>query len=974
MQIKGFTYSVPNAASAEEQAKAFLNDYHHLLLTQNAQVEWRLSHVEKDALGRTNVRFSQTYEGLEVYPAELSVHVSKEGEVVVLDGVFIPTPKIDELQPKIQADEAVAKAVSSMPNGLAGKVSNISLIISAAIDAAPRLAWKFDLDMGLSHSWMIVVDALDGRVLKQINRCCSLNAAGSGKDLGNTTRPLNVWASGGSYSLVDTSKPMFNAGNGEGVILIVDAQGANVDMLRDGAPLVIPSSTNPNDWQSPAGVSAAYGLSKVYDYYLEVHQRNSFNGVGSNLLALVNVGGMANAGWYYPQNTMVFGAEGPFPRAIDVVGHEVTHGVAHSIGENGVLEYQYQSGALNEAFADIFGELIEAFENSPNDWILGTVLNTSHQREMIHPENHGQPKKMSGFVSLPNNIDHGGVHKNSGIINHAFYLLAEGLPGAIGKDKAGLIFYRCLTQHMKPLSQFVDARLGCILAAETIYGVNSIESIKVAEAFDSVEIFAYPIRPDEPLGSRHVTSGNDAALFLYHLDSANVYSLGRREQAFSDVPAGRHMGSGLKLARISVSADGAKAAFVSSENRLCVIATADGSLLSQGDPVVHSAAISRDGNYAAFVLLNNQGLRTNQIVVLNLVTHMLETNILTAASFDAASFEAILHADSLNFSPDGKLLIYDAVSSDSLASGGTTVHKSIYALDVETRQQRLILTSVGGLNFGNPTFGHTGNRFITFEAFGNNSISLVYAADLFSGTTILHRLTQASRAYPVYSPDDSGLIFIDHDIGSYSLQSAFWQPLDIDHVTPVGSATNWLVGPSLAVPYRRGVVPTLNSLPTITITSPASGAVFDSPGVFNIEYTAADADGSVQRVELFLGSKIAATKSASQSSFTANGLPAGNYLISLRAYDDLGASTTTQPIALRVQPPLGSARLLTTGPKHFEMTLPISQPGAYRIEASSNLVDWVSIGTVYGSSGSVNFSDLGATNHFRRFYRAVKSQ
>jgi len=107
----------------------------------------------------------------------------------------------------------------------------------------------------------------------------------------------------------------------------------------------------------PDGVSAAYNFSHTFDYFFQRHNRNSLDGQGGNIKAAVRVAQMDNAFWNGNQQIMVFGNVRRYPAALDVVGHELAHGVTeHTAG----LIYEFQPGALNESFSDIFGEMVEA--------------------------------------------------------------------------------------------------------------------------------------------------------------------------------------------------------------------------------------------------------------------------------------------------------------------------------------------------------------------------------------------------------------------------------------------------------------------------------------------------------------------------------------------------------------------------------------------------------------------------------------
>src|SRR5262249_6943946 len=158
----------------------------------------------------------------------------------------------------------------------------------------------------------------------------------------------------------------------------------------------------------------------------------------------------------------------------------------------------------------------------------------------------------------------GGVHGNSCILNHAYYLLAEGLPGAIGIGDAEKIFYRALTTHLVRNSQFVDVRLACVLSAEELFGADSPQVAKTEEAFDAVEIFEGPATPPPPVFAG--IDGPDATIYLYFDGDEDDYFLGRRETALGDPDDGISLsGAGVKRERPSVSGDGSLAVFVSAD-------------------------------------------------------------------------------------------------------------------------------------------------------------------------------------------------------------------------------------------------------------------------------------------------------------------------------------------------------------------------------------------------------------------------
>ena len=355
------------------------------------------------------------------------------------------------------------------------------------------------------------------------------------------------------FRMIDTSKPMFDPNfdpilgidSARGVIRIRDAENqpetSDPEEIHLPFPIRVARSERSNSGWLPDAVSAAYNLSEVYDYYLERHKRNSFDGQGASITAIVRLGqDFNNAFWHSGLNLLAFGDARPYAGALDVVGHELTHGV---ITHSANLIYRDQPGALNEAFADIFGEMIEAWSESGRkeepeepDWLVGTKLITELDPPLRYMKNPAAltfdrdgvrpyPTKMSEYVYTQQ--DNGGVHINSSIINRAFYLLAKGLDGGIGLRDAAHIFYDALTMYLFQYSQFIDARLACLQAAEDRFGPESVQFQKTAEAFDAVEIF--DAAPTPPPRRVPAFPGPDASLFVYR-DVGGKPRLGRREE------------------------------------------------------------------------------------------------------------------------------------------------------------------------------------------------------------------------------------------------------------------------------------------------------------------------------------------------------------------------------------------------------------------------------------------------------------
>lgn len=266
--------------------------------------------------------------------------------------------------------------------------------------------------------------------------------------------------------------------------------------------------------QPPVGDAAADeaydGSGATYDLYLSAFQRNSINGNGSRLNSTVHYGqGYDNAFWNGQQ--MVYGdgdedlpeSERLFNRftiAIDIIGHELTHGVTQYESR---LAYQGQSGALNESLSDVFGVLVKQMqlnhEASQADWIIGAGLFTTNVtgvgiRSMKAPGTayddallgkDPQPAHMRDYKAV--SYDNGGVHINSGIPNHAFYVTALEI-GGYAWQKAGKIWYAAQCDKLNSNSDFQQAANLTYQAAGEIYGAGSLEQKAVRKGWSEVGI------------------------------------------------------------------------------------------------------------------------------------------------------------------------------------------------------------------------------------------------------------------------------------------------------------------------------------------------------------------------------------------------------------------------------------------------------------------------------------------------------
>ena len=253
-----------------------------------------------------------------------------------------------------------------------------------------------------------------------------------------------------------------------------------------------------------AGINEAFDFSgDTYDFYDQLFERNSLDGNGMTLISSVHIGEVDDTGQFVPMNNAFWNGEQMaygdgdgilfrrFTQSLDVVGHELTHGV-QSFTSN--LTYFDQSGALNEHFADVFGILVRQWKMGETvakaNWVVGAevLVPASTRRGIRDMENPGtafvndpdlgtdpQPAHMSKIYTGAR--DRNGVHINSGIPNRAFVLTAKAIGGKAW-DVTGRIWYESLLQLTSD-SQFIDCAKVTIQVATT-HGASAKKAVKAA--------------------------------------------------------------------------------------------------------------------------------------------------------------------------------------------------------------------------------------------------------------------------------------------------------------------------------------------------------------------------------------------------------------------------------------------------------------------------------------------------------------
>ena len=337
------------------------------------------------------------------------------------------------------------------------------------------------------------IDAHTGLLIQSYNLMHSTSIDGTANTRYHGEQTISTSLnSNGEYVLRDTSR-------GGGIVTL--------DASDDYSP--VDFTDDDNFWdnfnanQDEVATDAHFGATATYDFFFDNFNHDSFDGQGSELVSNVHFGeDFNNAFW--DGATMTYGdgdgvLMGPLT-AIDVCGHEVTHGVTEFTAG---LVYAFESGALNESFSDIFGKTIEfLYVPDGTSWILGERMfidTTAFFRDMANPNKWDDPKFYKGDYWFEGAGDSGGVHTNSGVQNYWYYILCEGFNGmneagemvnvpAIGMDKAMRIAFRNLSTYLTEDSQYADARVGSLEAATDLYGFCSAEYLAVSAAWQAVGV------------------------------------------------------------------------------------------------------------------------------------------------------------------------------------------------------------------------------------------------------------------------------------------------------------------------------------------------------------------------------------------------------------------------------------------------------------------------------------------------------
>ncbi len=383
-----------------------------------------------------------------------------------------------------------------------------------------RLAWKMEIfALEPLNCQLVYVDANTGAILKSLSQTQHENVPGTAVTRYRGTQPIvSDSVNAAEFRLREFTRAS------QGIVTLDLNNGLNLTQAVDFVSFGKDWDLTNADWDE-VSADVHWGSEQAYDIFASRYGFDSFNGAGGQIRSYVHYGPKSYANAFWNVDHAGYGDDGGTPHVgVDIVGHEVTHGVVRNTAN---LIYIDESAALNEGFADIFGNTIEALTDpSTASWDVGedaaVFRSLSDPRSIPYPltgQGHPDTYRGPGWYTGPG--DNGGAHCNATVFGHWFYLVAEGGSGTngignpylvqgIGVEEAGRIAWRILETYLSPTSQFSDARMAAILSAEDLFGRCSPQWQSVVNAWYAVGLGS-PVR-DNDLGMIAVEVPKDCAV------------------------------------------------------------------------------------------------------------------------------------------------------------------------------------------------------------------------------------------------------------------------------------------------------------------------------------------------------------------------------------------------------------------------------------------------------------------------------
>ncbi len=444
--------------------------------------------------GVTQTRYQQTVAGAKVFGGQFTVLTSRSGLTTAVVGAYYPGLKAKN---SVAVTAAGARSTAAKRVGADGKWSS-----TLRIDPRTGRLFHEVVSQRFDHRWVQWVDASTGAVRKQYDAV----AHGDGTGVKGDTKTIDTTRIGNTFFLrsQDLRQETYDAAN-KGAL-----PGTIMTDANDHWNTNLPNLKTPS--QAP-GVDAHYYAGVTDEVYFGTFGRDSLDDHGMQLSSSVHLlNRYCNAFWNGEQ--MAYG-DGDSKTCIslsgglDVVGHELTHGVTQFTSN---LIYEDESGALNEAFSDMMGNTIEFYAAANGldpaatpDWLIGEDIILVPDaapgfRNMGDPQEDADPDHYSEFIVTE--ADNGGVHSNSGIPNHAYYLAVNGGKNAgcdavgsnghqhtadcdvtvpaLGVDRAAQVFYAGFTS-LPEFANMCDARNSTVAVA-------GADAASTSAAWDAVGI------------------------------------------------------------------------------------------------------------------------------------------------------------------------------------------------------------------------------------------------------------------------------------------------------------------------------------------------------------------------------------------------------------------------------------------------------------------------------------------------------
>ncbi|MGY4515485.1 M4 family metallopeptidase [Lysobacter sp. HA18] len=511
------TWAVVAADSSPVASRArALLDSHHAAIAATDGDEFTVRNVIVDRDGTEHVRFTRSYLGLPVIGGDFVTH-SRNGQLQAASLTLSTTIRPD-IAARISSQDAIVIAGGDFGTGFQGMPTARKVVF--ARDALPSLGWEVVM-RGLKPDntpteMHYVVDARTGRMLDRWDAIETAAAVGTGNSLTLGSVSINTDSVTGGYELRDTVR-----GGGTTLDNHNGSTSSTTGTIFSDADNAWGNSAVSD--RASAAVDAHYGVAATWDFYKNTFGRNGIKNDGKGAKSLVHVGtNWVNASWDDSCFCMRYGdGDGTTYRplvALDVAGHEMTHGVTSSV--NG-LAYSRDAGGLNEGSSDIMGTMVEFSVANPNDagdYLIGEKIynsnpdNTKALRRMFKQDMDG-----ASYACYPRNrrfTFFDDPHYTSGVANRFFYLLAEGavVPAGfgagttynltpaslvcnadtgivgIGRTKAAAIWYRAMDVYFTSGTTYAQARTYTLNAARDLYGASSPEYNAVSRAWAGANV------------------------------------------------------------------------------------------------------------------------------------------------------------------------------------------------------------------------------------------------------------------------------------------------------------------------------------------------------------------------------------------------------------------------------------------------------------------------------------------------------